>query len=171
MVFLDESGFSLIPMMPRAWAPCVETPILSHRMSWPKLSAIGAVAPNPRVWLSLVKGTVKSRNVMRFVRWLLRFCQRPIMLFLDGLGAHWSRQTRAAFEKLSARLTVYRFVAYAPELNPAEGLYAQLKCHLLRGYCPPDLSALQRTIRRGIRHIRRHPNLIRACFYKTPLSF
>jgi transposase len=171
MVFLDESGFSLIPMMPRTWAPRGETPILRHRMSWPKLSAIGAVAPNPHVWLRLVKGTVKSQDVIRFVRRLLRSCPRPIMLFLDGLGAHWSRQTRAAFDRLSDRLSVCRFPAYAPELNPAEGLYAQLKGHLLRGYCPPDLPALQRTIRRGIRHIRRHPNLIRACFHKTPLSF
>jgi transposase len=171
MVFLDESGFSLIPLMPRTWAPRGQTPVLRHRMSWPKLSAIGAIAPNPHLWLRLIQGTVKSDDVVRFVRQLLRSCPRPIMLFLDGLGAHWSGRTREALGAYPGRLSVHRLPAYAPELNPAEGLYAQLKGHFLRGYCPPDLATLQNAIRRGVRHIRRHPNLIRACFHRTPLSF
>lgn len=62
---VDESGFSLIPTLPKTWAPRGQTPVLRHQMSWPKLSAIGAVAPNPHLWLHVVRGTVKSAQVVR----------------------------------------------------------------------------------------------------------
>jgi len=170
MVFLDESGFSLIPCLPKTWAPKGCTPVLKHRMSWPKLSTIAAVAPNPHVWLHQVRGTVKSADVVRFVRYLLRTTSRPIMLFWDGLGAHRSGQTRLALQAYRNRLSIHRLPAYAPELNPAEGLYAYLKGHALRGYCPPDSATQRRAIRRAVAHVRCRPTLIRSFFLRTPLS-
>jgi len=98
MVFLDESGFSLIPCLPKTWAPKGCTPVLKHRMSWPKLSTIAAVAPNPHVWLHQVRGTVRSADVVRFLRYLLGTTSRPIMRFWEGLGAHRSGQTRLALQ-------------------------------------------------------------------------
>ncbi len=145
-------------------------PVLKHRMGWPKLSTIAAVAPNPHVWLHQAPGTVKSPDVIRFVRYLLRTTSRPIMLFWDGLGAHWSERTRCALRAYRHRLTVHRLPAYAPELNPAEGLYAYLKGHVLRGHCPPDSEAQQRAIRRAVAQVRCRPTLIRPFFRRTPLS-
>ena len=171
MAFLDESGFSLLPTMPKTWAPRGETPILRHRMSWPKLSVIAAVSPNPHIWLHQVRGSVKSAEVIRFVRYLLRVCRRPLMLFCDGLGAHWSRRTRTALARYGNRLSVHRLPPYAPELNPAEGLYAHLKGHALRGYAAPDLTALQSALRGAVRKAQHRPALIRSFFHRTPLSF
>lgn len=171
MVFVDESGFSLIPAWPKTWAPKGCTPVLKHRMSWPKLATIAAVAPNPHVWLHQVRGTVKGTHVVSFVRYLLRTTSRPMMLFWDGLGAHRSARTRLALEAYGNRLSVHRLPAYAPELNPAEGLYAYLKGHALRGYCSPDSAAQQRAIRRAVAQVRCRPTLIRSFFLRTPLSF
>jgi transposase len=170
MVFLDESGFSLLPSLPKTWALRGDTPVLRHRMCWPKLSAIAAACPNPHVWLHQVRGPVTSREVIRFVRYLLRVCPKRLMLFWDGLGAHWSRRTRKALGRLRDRLTLHRLPPYAPEMNPVEGLYAHLKGHLLRGYCPPDLPTLQRFLRRAVRNVQSRPRLIRSFFHRTPLS-
>lgn len=171
MVFADESGFSLLPAMPKTWAPKGQTPVLRHRMSWPKLSAISAVAPNPHIWMNLVRGTVKSKQVIAFVRHLLRAYPGRIMLFWDGLGAHRSKRTLKALGAYRSRLSVHRLPPYAPELNPAEGIYAFLKHHYMRGYCPPDIGALMGKVRRGVRTIRRRPDLIKSFFRRTPLSF
>ena len=170
MVFADESGFSLLPAMPKTWAPRGQTPVLRHRMSWPKLSAIAAVAPNPHIWMRLVRGTVRSRQVVSFVRYLLRTYPGRIMLFWDGLGAHRSRYTREALRKRGVRLSVHRLPAYAPELNPTEGVFAYLKHHHMRGYCPPEIGALMRKVRQGVRAIRKRPDLIKSFFRRTPLS-
>ena len=168
---MDESGFSLLPTACRTWSPRGQTPILRHCFNWPKLSAISAVTPNPHAYLHLVPGTIASDEVIRFVEHLLRQIPGPIFLFWDGGNPHRSRRTRAVLHGYRQRLRVYRLPAYAPELNPDEWLWAWLKQHALRGLCPPDLAVLQTSIRRAIRHLRRHPRIIRSFFHACPLSF
>ena len=46
-MFLDESGFLLVPSVRRTWAPCGKTPLLVHRYARDKLSAISAVSVRP----------------------------------------------------------------------------------------------------------------------------
>jgi len=45
LVFVHESGFSLLPTACRTWSPRGQTPILRHGFNWSKLSAISAVTP------------------------------------------------------------------------------------------------------------------------------
>jgi transposase len=116
------------------------------------------------------RGPVTSREVICFVRYLLQVCPKPLMLFWDALGAHWSRRTRKALGRLRNRLTLHRLPAYAPQINPIEGLYAHLKGHLLRAYCPPDLPTLQRFLRRAVRNVQSRARLIRPFFHRPPLS-
>ncbi len=171
LAFVDESGFSLLPTACRTWSPRGQTPILRHCFRWPKLSAISAVTPNPHVYLHLVPGTIASREVIRFVRHLLRQVPGPLFLLWDGGNPHRSRRTRAVLAEHRHRLRVYRLPAYAPELNADEWLWAWLKQHALRGLCPPDLPVLKTCIRRAIRRLRRHPDIIRSFFQACPLSF
>jgi transposase len=118
LVFVDESGFSLLPTACRTWSPRGQTPILRHCFNWPKLSAISAVTPNPHPYLHLDRGTIASDEVIRFVAHLLRQIPGPIFLFWDGGNPHRSRRTRTALCAYRKRLWVYRLPAYAPELNP-----------------------------------------------------
>ena len=43
LVFIDESGFSLKPTVTRTWAVRGQTPIITAKASWDKLSTIGAI--------------------------------------------------------------------------------------------------------------------------------
>jgi hypothetical protein len=52
--------------------------------------------------------------------------QRVVLLW-DGLSSHWSHKMRAHLDAQRDWLTVERLPAYAPELNPVEGLWANLK--------------------------------------------
>lgn len=161
----------MLPTPCKTWAPRGQTPILRHCFNWPKLSAISAVTPNPHAYLHLGPGTIASRQVIRFVRHLLRWIPGPLFLFWDGLNPHRSLQRRRALERYGDRLTVHRLPAYAPELNPDEGLWAWFKQHALAGLCPPNLSVLQASLRQAMRRLRRRPDLIRSFFHAGPLSF
>jgi transposase len=171
LVFLDESGFSLLPTPCKTWAPRGQTPFLYHCFNWPKLSAISAVTPNPHAYLRLVRGTIASRQVIDFVRHLLGWIPGTVFLFWDGLNPHRSKKTRAALKAYHPRLRVYRLPAYAPELNPDEGLWAWMKQHALSGQCPPNLEVLEHSIRLALRRLRRRPQVIRSFFRRCPLSF
>ena len=56
-------------------------------------------------------------------------------------------------------LTVERLPAYAPDLNPVEPLWSNLKTRDLANHCTPDLDALGRPLRAGLGRIHRHTTL------------
>jgi DDE superfamily endonuclease len=51
VVFVDESGFSLIPYVAKTWAPVGQTPVLIHPRRWPKFSAISGVTPRGKLYI------------------------------------------------------------------------------------------------------------------------
>ena len=50
-----------------------------------------------------------------------------VVLIWDGLSSHWSTKMRAFLDSQRDWLRAERLPAYAPELNPVEGLWANLK--------------------------------------------
>ena len=172
LIFVDETGFSLQPaVMPHTWARRGQTPMMRHRTrNWTKLSAMVAVAPNPHVWVHLVRRAVVSADAIRFVRALLRSLpRRRLMLLWDGVGPHWSKRTRRALAMHRKRLRVYRLPAYAPELNPVAGANGWTKRDL-KGLCANEPTELIAAVRRSVRRLRRRPQVIRSFFKRTPLS-
>ncbi len=125
----------------------------------------------PQAYLRLVRGTIRSAELIGFLRHLLRWIPGPIFLFWDGLNTHRSKLTREALREHRHQLRVYRLPAYAPELNPDEGLWAWMKQYALAGLCPPHLQVLEQNIRLALRRLRRRPQVIRSFFQRCPLSF
>jgi hypothetical protein len=56
-------------------------------------------------------------------------------------------------------LVVERLPAYAPELNPVEGLWATLKAVELANLSGPTLAEVIQQARRGVDRVRRTPHL------------
>ncbi|MFJ8390885.1 transposase [Streptomyces sp. NPDC094438] len=85
----------------------------------------------------------------------------PIILIWDNLNMHRT----AGLRQLAADhdwLTVVQLPSYAPGLNPAEGVWALLRRGPLANVASADDEHLERTLRRGLSHIQRHPELVRA---------
>jgi transposase len=175
IVFIDESGFSERPAVRRTWAPRGQTPVLTHRFrSWNNLSVIGALAyrtrspQRARVFLMTHPGAIRSSQVVRFLRHLRRHIRGRVVLLWDGLNAHRSLETRAYVEAQGSWLTVHRLPAYAPELNPVEGLWAWSK-GAAANFCPDSLAPVRRQLRLGRRRLGRHPDLLRGFLHKAGL--
>jgi transposase len=62
------------------------------------------------------------------------------------------------------RLHLERLPAYAPALNPAEGVWQQRKGVELRNVCCVDLPHLHHGLREAVKRVRRKLRIIRACF-------
>jgi transposase len=67
-------------------------------------------------------------------------------------------------------LVVERLPGYAPELNPVEGLWSNLKGQEFANYAAGTVEALADTARDGVRRIRRRPHLLFAFLDRTGLS-
>lgn len=177
LVFLDESGFSERPAVRCTWAPRGCTPVLTHRhRSWNRLSAIGAVAlrpgrPGAQPLLMFQRGTVRSPQLVRFLKHLRRHLPGPVILIWDGLNVHRSAATRAYLEQQAGWLRVQRLPGYAPELNPVEGVWAWFKGTVVPNLCPNDLRELHQALANGRRRLGRRPALVRSFVDKAGLFF
>jgi transposase len=165
LVFLDESGFLLIPNVRRTWAPRGQTPILRHRYRRDKISAISAVTVSPArhragLYIHFHPHNISHVEVAVFLRALLRHLRRQVIVLWDGGPIHKGPDVRALLHRYP-RLHVERFPGYAPELNPDEFVWTHLKAALANGR-PDHLPHLLRTLCRLIVKVQRRPALIRS---------
>jgi transposase len=68
------------------------------------------------------------------------------------------------------RLQVYRFPAYAPELNPDEYVWTQSKACLAND-APDDIEDLNDDLRAALARIGNSQSLLRACLRQSALFF
>jgi DDE superfamily endonuclease len=131
----------------------------------------GQVLPRRRVALYL---RCRSRNlsgldIRAFLQHLLRHLRGPIDLLWDRGSIHRRREVRA-FLGEHPRLIVHYFPAYAPELNPAEYVWAQADHQLANGV-PDDLGELRQRLDGATRRLRRSRKLLWSCIYASDLPW
>jgi transposase len=132
LVFFDESALSLTPNVRRNWAPRGRPPLLVHRFNWNRASmaalCYGSRGGGASLAFHVHAGNYDTDTLVQVIGELRRFLggQKATLLW-DGLGAHRSRAMADFLATQRDWLVVERLPAYAPDLNPVEGLWANLK--------------------------------------------
>jgi hypothetical protein len=91
-------------------------------------------------------------------------------LLWDGLPSHRSTAMRNWIRTQPSWLVIERLPAYAPELNPVEGLWSCLKAVELANLASPTLAEVIDQAHRGIQRVRRTPHLAYSFLRHTGLS-
>ena len=100
---------------------------------------------------------------MRFLQHLLRHIAGKLLVVWDGSPIHRAQVVRDFLAHGAAkRLHLEPLPAYAPELNPAEGLWHTLKRVELRNVCCHDLPDLRARVRLATARLRQHPARLRS---------
>ncbi len=124
-----------------------------------------------RFYFQTCPGTYSAGTLIRFLRHLKRhFRGRPVTLIWDGLGAHTSRVMRAYLARQRRWLHVERLPGYAPELNPIEQVWGNVKARELANVCASELPALRQPLHNGFARVRRQSDLAFAFLRHTGLS-
>jgi transposase len=92
-----------------------------------------------------------------------------LVLVWDNLGIHHCRAMRAFIDAHTDWLTVFYLPAYAPELNPAEGVWSTLK-RSMTNFLATDLDDLVGMVRHRLKVIQHHPDVIDGCLTPTGLT-
>jgi transposase len=108
-------------------------------------------------------------DIRGFLHHLLRHRRGPVDLLWDRGPIHRRRDVRA-FLADHPRLDVHYFPAYAPELNPAEYVWAQAD-HALANGAPDDLRELRQRLAGTTRRLRRSQSLLWSCIYASDLPW
>jgi transposase len=176
IVFFDESAVSLIPPVRRTWSPRGHTPILRHRFGWKKASMAAALGYRPdasaaRLCFHLQQPSYNTDRLIGVLEQLAGFyAGHKVVLLWDGLSAHWSTKMRAFLDSQRDWLTAERLPAYAPELNPVEGLWANLKDVELANRSTTTLAEVADTTEQGIQRVCKSDSLVVGFLAHTGLS-
>jgi len=98
------------------------------------------------------------------------YAGQRVVLIWDGLSAHWSAKMRAFLDSQRDWLTTERLPAYAPELNPVEYLWANLKNLELANRPTTTLAEVADATEHGIQRVCKHQDLVIGFLAHTGLT-
>ena len=167
-VFIDESGRSERPCRARTWAPRGQTPVLQYSFGWKQLSAIAGVS-FWRFYFRFFPGSIKSPQIIEFLKALQATIGHKLLIVWDRLQAHRSRLVKAYVEAQHGTIALEYLPPYAPELNPVEYVWAYLKHHAMPNFCARDLTDLRQRASRHLRSMQRRGTLVTAFWQQAEL--
>ena len=171
LVCIDEAAFYLLPAVVRTWSPIGIAPVLNEVCSHDHWSAISAITPEGKLYFHLQEGAFNGMDVVPFVCHLLRHIPGKLRILWDGASIHKSEAIRRLLATDRAGdLWLESFPAYAPELNPDEGIWNYLKKVELKNLCCSDLKELRQEILQAVKRLRQKTHIIKACFQQAGLK-
>jgi transposase len=171
LVFVDESGFYLLPGKVRTYAPEGHTPVIHEWQTRDHLSVMGGVTPAGKLYVLVRQESLNGLHTIEFLKHLIRHAGPRLLVIWDGSPIH----RRAAVTEFLASapgrgVRVERLPPYAPDLNPVEGSWQHLKHVEMRNLASLDLEELHLELHLAIGRLRQKPHLIRSFFVGAGLE-
>jgi transposase len=180
--FEDEAGQTLRPPKARTWSRRGRTPVAivsgkgSGRVSVAGLVCLKPGAPGRFFYRLRVhrgrKGERRSMSEADYAGLIAaahRQLNAPVIVIWDNLNTHISKVMREFTGAHPDWLTVIQLPSYAPDLNPAEGAWSNMK-NGLGNLAACTLDQLTATVRNRLRRIQYRPELITAFLGQTGLA-
>ena len=156
IIFEDESGVTQRPSIRSTWAPKGQTPVLIHLFNWKKMSVAAALAfrwdgKRSRLFFQTKADSYNEDGLIAFLKDLRReFHGKKCILIWDGLPAHKSNKMKAYLSSQKKWLYVEMLPGYAPDLNPVESLWGNVKAEELANLCADNLGQIAEAVEAGM---------------------
>ncbi len=162
----------MIPSVRNTWSPVGQTPVLRSRYRHDRISAISGIAVSPQrfhctLYCHLYEDNLQGEEVQRFLRQLLHQVRGQLIVLLDNGTIHRGDPVQDLLTR-TTRLHVVAFPAYAPELNPDEGVWNHLKGALANGR-PDTQTELMDVLAEHICQLAASQRLLRGCIQQSDL--
>jgi transposase len=163
-VFCDQSGFYLLPMVVRTYAPVGKRPILHEHLSRDHLSAMSGITLEGKLYMLEQERAFKGEDVVRFLKHLMPQIPGKLLVIWDGSPIHRGQAVKEYLAGGAAsRVRLEQLPGYAPDLNPDEGVWKYLKCVELKNLCCRSLSELKIELRKAKERLRHKRDIILGC--------
>src|ERR687885_202871 len=122
IVFCDQSGFYLLPMVVRTYAPVGKTPTLKEKLTRDHLSAMSGITLEGKLYMIEQERAFKGEDAVRFLKHLMHQNPGKLLVGWDGSPIHRGGAAKDFLASGPAsRLQLEHLPGYAPELTPTRG--------------------------------------------------
>jgi transposase len=167
LVFLDESGFQLSPVVRRTYAPRGKTPV---QEAWPRKGRISAISGvtvspvrrRPNLYFRLLPDDANAHgeDTVAFLAQFQGKIRGPMTILWDQSRIHERSGVVKADLAEHPEIVAEEFPGYAPDLNPDEGVWGWTKYHRLPNYAPEDTRELRFRLWDELSALRKRPDLL-----------
>jgi len=171
LVFVDESGFYLLPGLVRTYAPEGLTPVLREKVTRDHLSVMGGMTPAGKVYTLVKQESLNGLHSVEFLLHLLRVAGKRLLVIWDGSPIHRREEVKEFVSGTHGKVWLEALPGYAPDLNPwDEGGWHHLKNVEMRNLVCLDLEELHQQFHLAVGRLRQKPHLVQAYFAQAGLK-
>lgn len=165
IVFIDESGFYLLPSVVKTYAPRGQTPILKEWQTRDHLSVMGGLTPQGKIYTLVRQESLNGLHTVEFLLHLLREAGPRLLVVWDGSPIHRRKEVKEFLSQGAARqIHIEPLPFYAPDLNPVEWLWRQLKESEMANLVCLDLEELHMQFHLAVGRVRGRISLVSSFF-------
>jgi transposase len=157
-MFADEARFGRMNRPRPCWAPRGIRPEVASQLIREYIYLYGAVCPQDGTCVYLIMPTSNTACFRSFLNVLSRrFAKQDILLILDGAPNH-----RSGDLAVPRNITLQFLPPYAPELNPKENLWDEIREKVFKNYALKSIDAVHVKLNEAIAYINRRPELVKS---------
>ena len=164
LVFVDESGFYLLPAVVKTYAPKGQTPILDEWQTRDHLSVMGGVTAQGKVYSLVRPKSLNGLHTIEFLVHMGRLGADRLLVIWDGSPIHRRAEVKAFLAEAGDAIHLESLPSYAPDLNPVEWLWRHLKEVEMRNLACGDLEELHMELHLALGRVRQKSRLIGSFF-------
>ena len=141
------------------------TPVPRPHLTRAHLSVMSGVTPRGQLYTLTRRRPLRSAECVAFLTHVRRRVGGDLLAVWGGSPIHRSKEVKAFLAAGGSRFVhLGRLPAYAPDLNPDEGVWQHLKHVELRNLCRRDLDHLSAELSLAVKRLREKPSTIQSFF-------
>lgn len=117
LVFVDESGFYLLPGVVKTYAPEGRTPILREKLTRDHLSVMAGMTPGGKLYTLARQESLNGWHSIEFLVHLGRVAGRRLLVIWDGSPIHRRSEVTQFVSDTRGAVRLEALPGYAPDLN------------------------------------------------------
>ncbi len=125
--FEDEAGVGIGTRCGRTWGLKGKTPVVKVSMQRGGYNVLSMVTAKGEMKYSIRKETINGERFIEFLKNLIENRDRPLILLVDNASFHKSKLVKDFVSANRAKLRIFFLPKWAPECNPDEQLWNEIK--------------------------------------------
>lgn len=169
--FGDESGVRSDFHAGTTWGKRGQTPVIEHTGRRFRLNMISAVSAKGELKFMTSIYKITAPLFIEFLKRLIVKYPKKIFLIVDGSSTHKAKAVERYLETVKDRLRLFFFPPYAPEINPDELVWNEVKTHGIGRTMIRTPNDLEQAAKSSLRRLRKNPEKVRSFFQKDTTRY
>lgn len=127
LVYLDEMGVRSDSPLGYTYGAKGERTTVATPGERQSVNAICAVAVDGSFWYDVYRSSLNGPMFVEELRKLIRYRRRPLFVILDSHPGHRAKVVREYVQSCGGKLELHFLPGYAPDLNPADYIWNDVK--------------------------------------------